>query len=324
MADVITPTYAFTLPEVGASDDTWGTKLNANLTKLNTLLLSGFTGGGASAIGVIKSASLPTDIEHNWALKFDGAKNMQLKTAAGVQEGAFGIDAAGGNVFLQRLNSAGTTIARLRLEADGGIVANVGFFKGSASGLTGFTAAQIPNLDASKITSGVFVDARIPNLNASKTTAGVFAAARIPALPFSQITGIVPISQGGTGDNDAAGARTALGANNASNLNAGTISTARLPSDTAATDWIRVNYAAAASGAVGTYQWLLSNGGGDSAGTVTAGSNLRLPMYAIDTDDNDLHISFYGGPSGTWIAMQSTTAGTSSSQRAPGMYMRIS
>ena len=38
MADGSTTTYSFTLPEVGASTDTWGTKLNANWTKTDQLL----------------------------------------------------------------------------------------------------------------------------------------------------------------------------------------------------------------------------------------------------------------------------------------------
>ena len=42
-----------------------------------------------------------------------------------------------------------------------------------------FTTARIPNLPASKITSGSFTDARIPNLNASKTTAGRFDVDRV-------------------------------------------------------------------------------------------------------------------------------------------------
>ena len=49
-------------------------------------------------------------------------------------------------------------------------------------------AADIPSLDASKITSGTFADARIPSLAASKITSGTFDAARIPNLSASKIT----------------------------------------------------------------------------------------------------------------------------------------
>ena len=51
-----------------------------------------------------------------------------------------------------------------------------------------WTASQIPNLSAGKITSGTFDAARIPSLDASKVTSGTFAAARIPTLAASKIT----------------------------------------------------------------------------------------------------------------------------------------
>jgi len=38
MADGSTTTYSFTLPEVGASEDSWGTKLNANWSLADDLL----------------------------------------------------------------------------------------------------------------------------------------------------------------------------------------------------------------------------------------------------------------------------------------------
>lgn len=51
-----------------------------------------------------------------------------------------------------------------------------------------WTASQIPNISAAKITSGTLADARIPNLAASKITSGTFDAARIPSLDASKIT----------------------------------------------------------------------------------------------------------------------------------------
>ena len=47
-------------------------------------------------------------------------------------------------------------------------------------------AAEIPNLDASKITTGSLADARIPSLAASKITSGTFDDARIAASNVSQ------------------------------------------------------------------------------------------------------------------------------------------
>ena len=62
-------------------------------------------------------------------------------------------------------------------------------FTGSGASLTNLTAAQIPSLDAAKITSGTFSAASmIPNLDASKITTGTFNSARIPSLDASTIT----------------------------------------------------------------------------------------------------------------------------------------
>jgi hypothetical protein len=47
---------------------------------------------------------------------------------------------------------------------------------------------SVPNLDASKITSGTFSTSRIPNLDASKITSGTLNAARIPDLSATYAT----------------------------------------------------------------------------------------------------------------------------------------
>jgi len=60
------------------------------------------------------------------------------------------------------------------------------------------TAAQIPNLSASKITSGTLGADRIPALSASKITSGTFGADRIPALAISKITNLQTTLNGKT------------------------------------------------------------------------------------------------------------------------------
>jgi len=69
--------------------------------------------------------------------------------------------------------------ADIRAEIVEGDIPNLGASK-ITSGT--FGDARIPNIAASKVTSGSFVDARIPNLAASKITSGTFNAARIPTL----------------------------------------------------------------------------------------------------------------------------------------------
>jgi hypothetical protein len=60
-------------------------------------------------------------------------------------------------------------------------------FKGRVTSGTTLAAADIPSLDASKVTSGAFDAARIPNLDTSKITTGVFPAGQIPNLDASKI-----------------------------------------------------------------------------------------------------------------------------------------
>jgi len=83
-----------------------------------------------------------------------------------------------GNIYIRGANGENTNVGITTFS--GAVTATS--FSGSGASLTGLTASQIPNLAASKITSGTLGTARIPNLAASKITSGTFDAARIPTL----------------------------------------------------------------------------------------------------------------------------------------------
>ena len=73
MADGTTTNYSFVKPEVGASEDTWGTKLNANWDDLDTLL-SGVT---AAEFAYLDVTTLGTS-EASKAVTADANGNVKL------------------------------------------------------------------------------------------------------------------------------------------------------------------------------------------------------------------------------------------------------
>ena len=122
MADTTTTTYGLTKPEVGASDDTWGTKLNTDLDLLDDLL-DGTTAiaPNLSTLKIAGTAVTATAAEINYVDGVTSAIQTQLdsKNALPILKGTsytaavgeFIVASAGGiTITLPASPSAGDTV----------------------------------------------------------------------------------------------------------------------------------------------------------------------------------------------------------------------
>lgn len=85
MADTTTTNYSFTMPEVGASEDTWGTKLNANWSSIDSTLksVSDVANAAAATLGDLGVTASATELNYSTGVTSAIQTQLNSKLASG-------------------------------------------------------------------------------------------------------------------------------------------------------------------------------------------------------------------------------------------------
>lgn len=185
MADASTTRYQFTKPEVGASADTWGGKLNTNLDDADALLGAITTAGSANAYTLTTGLSLAAyvagqsfDIKASFSnsgaatINVDGigAKNITKNGTTAVASG----DIVSGNIYRisydgTQFQLVGTTGTGVYQPLDATLTALAALSWSSGNALVQFTAADTVSLTLTPSVSSVTASQGAANTTPSGT-----------------------------------------------------------------------------------------------------------------------------------------------------------